>query len=168
MKYRKISELKELPDNPRTIKGESFKRLCESIKNNPEYFEARPVILSNRTGELIIIAGNQRYKAAKELKLKEAPTYLIENLTEEKEREIIIRDNVNNGEWDTEILANEWEVDQLKEWGLDLPAFKTPKDISGQLTSKLLIEVEVTSEREQEQLYNQLTKDGYTCRVLTL
>lgn len=168
MIYRSLKDLKELTGNPRTIKTKDFKILCDSIRNNSDYFEARPLILSDRTGELIIIAGNQRYKAAKEIGLKEVPTYLIENLTEEKEREIIIRDNISNGEWEIETLANEWDIDQLKEWGLNLSSFNTPKDISAKIISKLLIEIEVTSEREQEQLYNQLTKDGYQCRILNL
>ena len=94
MKYRKISELHKLPNNPRTIRNRDFEILCKSIQDNPDYFEARPLILSDRTGKLVIIAGNQRYEAAKHLKMNEVPTYLIENLTELREREIVIRDNI--------------------------------------------------------------------------
>jgi len=117
---RKLSDLKKLPNNPRTIKTDSFQKLCESLKNSPDYFEARPLILSDRTGELIVIAGNQRYEAAKANGLKEVPTYLLSGLTEEKEREIIIRDNVNNGEWSWDALANEWNAEDLENWGLDV------------------------------------------------
>lgn len=120
MIYRKLNELKKLPNNPRTITRDDLETLKTSIKNNPEYFEARPIILSNRTGELIIIAGNQRYEAAKSLGLTEVPTFLLENLTEEKERELIIRDNVENGEWDMDLLANEWDEELLKDWGVDI------------------------------------------------
>lgn len=116
---RKLSELKKLPNNPRTIKDESFKSLCKSIQDNPDYFEARPCILSDRTGELVIIAGNQRYEAAKHLKLKEIPTHLIPGLTEEREQEIIIRDNVANGDWDVSLLAD-WDKVKLDEWGVVL------------------------------------------------
>ena len=119
MEYRKLTELRKLPNNPRTIKDESFKSLCKSIQDNPDYFEARPCILSDRTGELIIIAGNQRYDAAAHLKLKEIPTHLLSGLTEEREREIIIRDNVANGEWDVSALA-EWDKVKLEEWGVDV------------------------------------------------
>lgn len=119
MKYRKLSELKKLDNNPRVIKKDQMEVLVTSIKNNPDYFEARPLILSNRTGELVILGGNQRYEAAKILGLEKVPTHLIENLTEEREQEIIIRDNVSNGEWDWDILANEWEQDKLEDWGLD-------------------------------------------------
>jgi len=129
MNYRKLKDLKKLPNNPRTIKTSDFDKLCKSIKDSPDYFEARPLILSDRTGELIIIAGNQRFEAAKTLKLKEVPTYLIKDLTEEREKEIIIRDNVSNGEWDFDELANNWNTDQLAEWGLVFPDWdETPTE----------------------------------------
>lgn len=121
MQYRKLNELKKLPNNPRIIRDKQFKTLCDSIRDNPKYFEARPIILSDRTGSLVIIAGNQRYEAAKSLKLKEVPTFLIEGLDEAKEREIIIRDNISNGEFDMSALANEWSDLPLVEWGVDLP-----------------------------------------------
>ena len=122
MQYRKLTDLKKLENNPRIIRDKQFKTLCDSIRDNPKYFEARPVILSDRTGSLVIIAGNQRYEAAKSLKLKEVPTFLIEGLTEEKEKEIVIRDNISNGEFDWDILANEgWDSLPLADWGVPLP-----------------------------------------------
>jgi ParB-like chromosome segregation protein Spo0J len=121
MQYRKLTELKKLTNNPRIIRDKEFKNLCRSIKDNPKFFEARPLILSNRTGELIIIAGNQRYEAAKALKMKEAPTYLMEGLTEEKEKEITIRDNTNQGEWSMDDLANAWGDLPLADWGVKMP-----------------------------------------------
>lgn len=120
MEYRKLSELKKLDNNPRQIKEQDLAKLIQSIRDNPEYFEARPLILSNRTGQLVILGGNQRYEASKFLKLEKVPTHLIEGLTEEKEREIIIRDNVNNGSWDFDLLANEWDAIDLDNWGLSL------------------------------------------------
>ena len=117
--YRPIADLKELPGNPRTIKKDQFEKLKKSIADNADYFEARPLILSNRTGELVILAGNQRYKASKALGLKEVPTILLEGLTLDREREIIIRDNVENGEWDWDALFNEWDTDKLQEWGVN-------------------------------------------------
>ena len=120
MEYRKLKTLAKLENNPRLIKDKEFKTLCDSIRDNPEYFEARPLILSDRTGDLVIIAGNQRYEAANTLKMDEVPTYLIEGLTEEKEREIIIRDNINNGEFDMDLLSA-WDDLPLADWGLELP-----------------------------------------------
>lgn len=117
VEYRKLAELHELPGNPRTIKKDQFERLKKSIQDNPDYFEARPLILSDRTGELIILAGNQRYKAAKALGLAEVPTVLLPNLSEEREKEIIIRDNVENGEWDMDILTNEWDEEEQRSDG---------------------------------------------------
>ena len=128
VEYRPIKELKELPGNPRTIKKDQFEKLKKSIKDNADYFEARPIILSNRTGENIILAGNQRYKAAKAIGLDAVPTILLEGLTEEREKEIIIRDNVENGDWDMDILANEWDPAELEEWGVDVPEVKLPED----------------------------------------
>lgn len=119
--YRPLDSLKQLENNPRYIKKEDFERLCASVQNNPELFEAQPIILSNRTGENVIIAGNQRYKAAIEVGLREVPTILLEGLTEAKEREIIIRTNVQNGKWDWDILASEaWgSVNELQDWGVE-------------------------------------------------
>lgn len=123
MQIRKLSELKKLEGNPRTISTEDMARLVASIKKFG-VLEARPLILSDRTGELVVIGGNQRYEAAKKLGITEVPTELIPNLSEEDEREIIIRDNVSNGEWDMEMLANEWDAEQLQDWGVDI-AFET-------------------------------------------
>ncbi|MEE0870124.1 MAG: ParB N-terminal domain-containing protein [Bacteroidaceae bacterium] len=128
VEYRPIKDLKELPGNPRIIKKDQFEKLKTSIKDNADYFEARPIILSDRTGELVILAGNQRYKAAKAIGMAEVPTILLPNLTEEREKEIIIRDNVENGDWDMDILANEWDAAELEEWGVDVPEVKLPED----------------------------------------
>nr|DAK99743.1 MAG TPA: ParB protein [Caudoviricetes sp.] len=127
--YRQTETLKKLENNPRTITEKQLQKLKESIQRNPDYFEARPIILSDRTGELVIIAGNQRYDACVQLGIKEVPTVLIPNLTEEREREIIIRDNVNNGEWDMACLF-EWNCKELMEWGLDGISFPELDDFS--------------------------------------
>ena len=128
VKYRYLSELTELEGNPRIITKEKMNKLVESIKANPDYFEARPIICSDRTGKLVILAGNQRYKAAKIAGLEEVPVIILHGLSEEKEREIIIRDNVELGEWDMDILANEWEVEDLKDWGVDINWDNIPYD----------------------------------------
>lgn len=119
--YREVEKLVLLEDNPRKISDEQMERLKESIDKNPDYFECRPVILSDRTGELVVIAGNQRVKAATDIGLKAVPTILLSGLTEEREKEIIIRDNVNNGEWDEELLT-EWDAALLDDWGVDISA----------------------------------------------
>ena len=129
VEYRPLESLKPLENNPRYIKEEDFERLCASVQNNPELFEAQPIILSDRTGELVIIAGNQRYRAAKEVGLKEVPTVLLTGLTEQKEKEIIIRTNITNGKWDYDRLANDdWNVDDLNDWGVDCSFLNTDED----------------------------------------
>lgn len=118
IEYRGLDELKKLENNPRTIKKKDFETLKKSVEENPDYFEARPIILSDRTGELVIIAGNMRYEAAKALGMEQVPTVLLKGLDEERERQIIIRDNVNNGDWDFDELLNNWDPDKLQDWGI--------------------------------------------------
>lgn len=127
--YRDITTIRKAENNPRTISEEQLQKLQKSIQDNPDYFEARPIILSDRTGQFVIIAGNQRYEACLQLGIKEVPTVLIPNLTEEKEREIMIRDNVNNGEWDMSRLF-EWDCRELIEWGLEGISFPDMNDFS--------------------------------------
>lgn len=130
-KYVAIDELKQLENNPRQIKKADFERLKESVKKNDKFFEAHPIIASDRTGENVIIAGNMRWKAAKELGMAEVPVVILHDLTEEQEREIIIRSNVENGEWDFDMLANMWDEKELQQWGVDniKTSIKDEKDI---------------------------------------
>ena len=114
----KISNLKSNPNNPRFIKDDKFHKLVKSIKDFPEMLEIRPIVVNS---EMIVLGGNMRLKAAKEAGLKEVPIIKAENLTIEQQNEFIIKDNVSGGEWDFDILANEWDVEKLEEWGLDIP-----------------------------------------------
>lgn len=116
-KIVKISEVKVNPNNPRLIKDDKFKKLVKSIKEFPEMLDIRPIVLNQ---EMIILGGNMRYKACVEAGIKEVPV-IITNLSEEQQKEFLIKDNVSGGEWDWDMLANEWNTDDLKEWGLDLP-----------------------------------------------
>ncbi|MBD8001548.1 ParB N-terminal domain-containing protein [Phocaeicola faecium] len=127
--YRKIKELNKLDSNPRTITEEDMEVLKDSIRNNPDYLEARPLVLSDRTGTLVIIDGNQRYEACLQLGLKEVPTALLHGLTEEREREIIIRANVNNGKWDLTKLF-EWDYRELMDWGVEGISFPEISDFN--------------------------------------
>lgn len=111
--------LVELPDNPRYINDDDFECLCESIKRNPDFFELRPIVCSDRTGELVVIAGNQRLKAALHLGLATVPVGILSGLTVEREREIAVRDNVTNGEWDATKLES-WADCDLVGWGVDI------------------------------------------------
>ena len=108
-----------LDSNPRTIKDENFKKLKESIKKLPNYFEARPILVNKTGDKLIVYAGNMRLKASLELKMEKVPC-IIEELTDEEQKERMIRDNIELGEWNIEKLQSEFEVEELGEWGLDI------------------------------------------------
>jgi len=111
-----LSELQENPNNPRIIKDDKFQKLVTSIKEFPEMLEARPIVVNP---ENIVLGGNMRLKACKAAGLKEAPVY-VASWEESKANEFIVKDNVGFGEWDWDILANEWDATQLEEWGLDV------------------------------------------------
>lgn len=114
-----ISQLVPNEDNPRTIKDESFKKLVKSLTDFPEMMNLRPIVVNE---QMVILGGNMRYKAAVAAGWKEVPVIVAEGLTEEQQREFVIKDNVSGGEWDAELLAAEWDTDLLSEWGLELEA----------------------------------------------
>jgi len=115
IKYKNISELSTHPQNPRLIKNDQFKTLCDSIKANHDYFEARP-ILCNKEG--VIFAGNMRYLAAKETGMTEVPVSVMD-ISEERQREIMIRDNISNGEYNWDLLSNNFTFQELLDWGFN-------------------------------------------------
>jgi ParB-like chromosome segregation protein Spo0J len=100
------------------LKDDKFKKLVQSIKDFPEMLEIRPIVVNN---EMMILGGNMRWKAIQEIGIKEIPIIKAENLTEEQQREFLIKDNVGFGEWDWDALANDWNHEELNEWGLDVP-----------------------------------------------
>lgn len=121
----KIQDIKPNPNNPRLIKDDKFKKLCQSLKDFPEMLELRPIVVNR---DHIILGGNMRYKAAKEIGLKEIPVKVADNLTPDQEREFLIKDNTSGGEWDWEVLANEWNNEELEAWGLDVPNWAAGMD----------------------------------------
>lgn len=132
--YRNISELKPNPKNPRVATDEEIASLARSISENPKYFEARPVLLSDRTGEFVIIGGEQRTKAAKSLNLQKVPTILFSGLDEDSEDEIMILDNTHAGRWDRAKLDN-WQNHMLRKWGMKKEDFKVAKKIQDEFKS---------------------------------
>ena len=118
MQKVKLSDIRPNPNNPRVIKDDKFKKLVKSIQDFPQMLELRPIVVND---EMIVLGGNMRLKALEHLGIEE--TYIIKasDLTEKQEQEFIIKDNVGYGEWDWDQLANEWDVEDLDEWGLDLP-----------------------------------------------
>jgi ParB-like chromosome segregation protein Spo0J len=122
MQIVNINEVKPNPKNPRIIKDDKFKKLVKSIQEFPDMLNKRPLItFTDKDGKYVVLGGNMRLKALKELNYKEIPIILADEWTEEQKAEFLIKDNVGFGEWDWDSLANEWEVEKLDEWGLDLP-----------------------------------------------
>jgi ParB-like chromosome segregation protein Spo0J len=163
----KITEVKANPNNPRTIKDEKFKKLVESIKGFPQMLSLRPIVVND---DMVVLGGNMRLKACKEAGLKEVPIIKARELTNEQQKEFIIKDNVGFGDWDWDTLSNEWDVEQLQDWGLDIPNFKTSEldDLSEQIQPSFRIEVLCKDEEHQEKTYNKLIADGHECKLLTL
>ena len=111
-----INKIKPNAVNPRYIKDNKFKKLVKSIKNFPEMLEKRPIIVDEN---LIVLGGNMRLKASIEAGLKEVWIDIAEGWSEDQKKEFIIKDNVGFGEWDWDILGNEWNSVDLESWGMD-------------------------------------------------
>jgi DNA modification methylase len=116
-----INEIKPNPNNPRIIKDDKFKKLVKSIQDFPQMLELRPIVIDENN---IVLGGNMRLKACIEAGLKDVPVKQAKELTEEQKKEFIVKDNVGYGEWDWDDLANNWDVEDLTEWGLDIPNFE--------------------------------------------
>jgi len=113
----KVEKIKSNPNNPRVIKGNKFKKLVQSIKDFPEMLKLRPIVVNK---EMIVLGGNMRLKACIDAGLKEVWIAKAWELTPEQEQEFIVKDNSSFGEWDWDVLANEWETNDLKDWGIDV------------------------------------------------
>jgi ParB-like chromosome segregation protein Spo0J len=117
-----ITEIKSNPNNPRLIKDHKFKQLVKSIQDFPQMLELRPIVIDENN---MVLGGNMRLKACLEAGLTDVPVIHANNLSEEKKKEFIVKDNVGYGEWDWDDLANNWDALELTEWGLDIPNFNT-------------------------------------------
>jgi len=118
-----IKDVKTNPNNPRIIRDEKFKKLIKSIQEFPQMLELRPIVVDS---DMVVLGGNMRLKACQAAGLKEVPILIADQLTDEQKDEFIIKDNVGFGEWDWDLLANEWDVEALTDWGLELPFDNTP------------------------------------------
>jgi site-specific DNA-methyltransferase (adenine-specific) len=121
----RLSEIKPNPNNPRLIKDEKFEKLVKSIREFPEMLKIRPIVVN---ADMVVLGGNMRLKACKAAGLKEVPVIQASELTEEQQREFIIKDNVGFGEWDWELIAKDWDTAELADWGLDVPEFGTAEE----------------------------------------
>lgn len=154
-----------LPKNPRQIRDFRFEKLKKSISDAPEMLSLRELIVFPHDGKFIIIAGNMRYRACQDLKIKELPCKILdENTSVEKLREYAIKDNENFGEYDWDILANEWDAEELTEWGVELPTdWGNDVDIDDLFTDKEVeknqdVTIKVIIPKEQEEIKGEVIR----------
>lgn len=120
-----IAEIKPNEENPRFITDAKFKKLIKSIKAFPEMLETRPLVVDEN---MVVLGGNMRLKALKSAGVFEVPVHQVKGWTAEQKKEFIIKDNIGYGEWDWDIIANGWEIETVKEWGMDVPDFANADD----------------------------------------
>jgi len=166
----KLKDIKPNPNNPRVIKDEKFAKLKKSIQDFPQMLELRPIVVDENN---VILGGNMRFRALQDLGIKEVEVLKASELTDEQKKEFIIKDNVGFGEWDWDKISDEWDVEQLEEWGLDVQNFdiyneNEQKDLSSTIDNLYRIEIICKDEEHQENTYNKLIEQGYECRLLTL
>ena len=140
MNIQSVDIKKVLPNesNPRTITEDKFQALVRSIKEFPKMLNMRPIVVGD---DMVILGGNMRYRACVEAGLKKVPIIVADDLTDEQKKEFIIKDNVGFGQWDWDILNNEWDIQQLEEWGLENFMFDSMDDLDEQ---------DLTDEKEQD------------------
>ena len=143
----KISKIKKNPNNPRLVKDDKFKKLVQSIKDFPEMLKIRPIVVNE---DMVVLGGNMRLRACKDAGLKDVPIIQASELTEKQQREFIIKDNVGFGEWDWDMLANEWDNAQLNDWGLDV--WQPEKEVDYSILNEIDLDEEV------ENMYQQTKK----------
>jgi ParB-like chromosome segregation protein Spo0J len=168
MQLYKIKDVKLNPSNPRIIKDDKFAKLVESLKEFPEMATIRPIVCNT---DMVILGGNMRFKAMQAAGWKEVPVQVVD-WPEDKQAEFVIKDNVSGGEWDWDMLANQWDAEKLNDWGLDVPKFEEIEseqdDLSDSIKESYRIEIICKDEESQQQAYNKFIEEGYECRLLTL
>jgi len=125
MQLINIQGVRPNENNPRFIKDYKFKKLVKSIKEFPEMLKLRPIVVNS---DMVVLGGNMRLKACKEAGLKEVWVLKADDLTEQQQREFIVKDNVGFGEWDWDVLGNEWNTQQLEDWGMEIIGFDVNED----------------------------------------
>ena len=112
-----ISQLKPNPNNPRKISKLEFDKLVTSIEQDPALLKAKPIIVDENN---VILGGHQRYRACIQLGIQDVPVIVISDLTEKQKKKLLIIDNTHNGEWDMDILSNDWDLSDLNDWSVNL------------------------------------------------
>jgi len=147
-------QIPDVPKNPRFIKDTRFEKLVKSLQDNPEMLSARELLVYQHENQFIVIGGNMRLRAAKELGYKDLPCKVLTDLTSEQIRAIVIKDNVSFGSDDFESLSNEWDSLELEEWGIEVQNYNTDIDFSDKneeididnLDSEMIIKLKYTED----------------------
>ena len=165
-----IKDIKENPNNPRKLGKDKYQKLLKSIQDLPQMLSLRPIVVNS---DMVVLGGNMRLKALKELKYKEVPIIIADELSEDQQKEFLIKDNLGYGEWDWDMIANEWDMPLLKDWGMDLPNdFVTQEEYediepSGyDSTQKWFLNIEFENEQDCEKWYNSLIEEGLICKIV--
>ena len=160
----KLYKIKNNPNNPRLVKDDKFFKLVKSIKEFPEMLKIRPIVVND---DLIVLGGNMRLKACKEAGLKEVPVIQASELTAEQQREFIVKDNVGFGEWDWDMIANEWDAEQLDDWGLTVPEFNCDYDKEHEIENDLwFLNIEFESEEKAQEWYEKLKSENLNIKIV--
>ena len=162
----KISKVKGNPSNPRIIKNDKFKKLVKSIQEFPEMLKLRPIVVDE---DMMVLGGNMRLKASKEAGLKEVWIDVAEGLTEEQKKEFIVKDNVGFGEWDWDMLANDWSSVQIAQWGLEV--WENKDDIVDDKTFEMenevwFLNIEFEDEVSAQIWYEKLKKEKLNIKIV--
>ena len=164
----KVSKLKANKENPRSISKKDFEKLVESIKNFPEMLNARPPVIDEN---FIILGGNQRLKAIKKAGLKEIKVCQVKNWSENQKKEFIVKDNTSSGDWDWDILANEWDIKNLSDWGVNIPNVFSGEEINNEKEYLLendlwFLNIEFESEKNAKKWYEKLKKENLNIKII--
>lgn len=173
-------QIPNVPKNPRFIKDERFKALKKSIEDDPEMLNLRELVAYDNGEELVVILGNMRYRAMKELGIKAAPVKVLPAYTPaEKLRAYIQKDNIAFGQNDWDLLGNEWDIEELKDFGLEcdfldnnesfdnLPEIEEDVEApSNDKPSKIVVEVPVEFQEKEDEIRAEIKKiaDDYGCK----
>ena len=158
-----IKEIKFNNTNPRTITDSKLEQLKKSIKEFPKMLELRPLVIDE---DNIVLGGNMRLKACRELGITDIPVKKIEGLTQEQKNEFIIKDNLGYGEWDWDILFDDWDIEQLKDWGMNIKDDEYKEIEEDEDEGDWFLNIEFTNEADVEYWFDKLKNEGLKCKII--
>ncbi len=164
VEYLPIWKIQNNPSNPSVVRDDKFKKLVKSIKEFPDMLDLRPIVVNE---DLVVLGGNMRLRACKDAGLKEVPV-IVTKISEAKQKEFIIKDNLGYGEWDWEMIANEWDAELLEDWGMDIPKMENVLDEADEPEAKdcWFLNIEFENEGELQKWYDKLIAEGLICKIV--